>query len=73
MTDSNDAAGSNACRVSSPWLDTEAAALHLGIAPNTLKRWRNLRQGPLFHKVGGKLIRYHVDDLEAFARQNEDH
>jgi hypothetical protein len=70
MTEANStAAGSNARRFQI-WLDSEKAAAYLGIAPNTLKRWRAHRTGPLFHKIGGKLIRYHINDLEAFARRD---
>jgi hypothetical protein len=65
----SEAAGSNARR-GQIWFNTEDAACHLGIAPNTLKKWRALRQGPLFYRIGKKAIRYSIDDLEAFARRS---
>ncbi len=52
----------------SPWLDTEAAARHLGREPGTLRGWRSLGKGPAFRLVGGRYVRYHVNDLDAFAR-----
>lgn len=52
----------------SPWFDTEEAARYLRKEPNTLKVWRSKAQGPRFHTVNDKFIRYHVDDLDAFVR-----
>jgi hypothetical protein len=54
-----------------PWLDTAAAARHLGKEPGTLRGWRSIGKGPAFHLVSGQFIRYHADDLEAFARRCE--
>lgn len=48
-----------------PWLDTEAAARHLGREPGTLRGWRSKGEGPTFHVVSGRFVRYHIDDLEA--------
>lgn len=36
-----------------------------GISHRTLQRWRWLRQGPAYLKVGGA-IRYRIEDVEAF-------
>ena len=52
----------------SPWLDTHAAAEYLSASPNTLRQWRACGRGPRYHVVGDRLVRYHVDDLDAFAR-----
>lgn len=52
----------------SPWLDTEAAAAHLSCMPGTLKTWRARGEGPRYHTIQQKLVRYHVDDLDAFVR-----
>lgn len=52
----------------SPWLDTEAAAAYLRASPNTLSQWRSQGRGPRYHVAGGRLVRYHVDDLDAFVR-----
>lgn len=51
----------------SPWMDTETAGRYLVVAPKTLKQWRTLGKGPNYKTVGGRLIRYHVSDLDAFA------
>lgn len=51
-----------------PWLDTEAAARYLTASPKTLAIWRSKGKGPRYHIVGQRLVRYHVDDLDAFVR-----
>jgi hypothetical protein len=35
------------------------------LSPRTLERWRWLRQGPAFLKVGGRVV-YRLEDIEAF-------
>ena len=35
------------------------------ISPRTLERWRWLRQGPRYLKIGGRVV-YRLDDIEAF-------
>jgi hypothetical protein len=35
------------------------------LSPRTLERWRWLRQGPRYIKVGGRVI-YRVEDVEAY-------
>jgi hypothetical protein len=52
----------------SPWLDTDGAADYLGARPGTLKNWRHRGEGPKYHVVNRRLVRYHRDDLDAFAR-----
>lgn len=52
----------------SPWLDAEAAAEYLSSTPGTLRTWRAQGDGPRYHVVHGKAIRYHVDELDAFVR-----
>lgn len=51
-----------------PWFDTEAAAAYLRREPGTLKGWRSRGEGPRFYLVNNQLVRYHVDDLDAFVR-----
>ncbi len=51
-----------------PWLDSEAAASYLRCAPGTMKTWRSRGEGPKYHIIQEKLVRYHVDDLDAFVR-----
>jgi hypothetical protein len=35
------------------------------LSPRTLERWRWLRQGPGYLKIGGRVV-YRVEDIEAF-------
>ncbi|MBJ7437612.1 MAG: helix-turn-helix domain-containing protein [Sphingopyxis sp.] len=51
-----------------PWLDSEGAAAYLGCSAGTLKTWRSRGEGPRYHVIQNKLVRYHVDDLDAFVR-----
>lgn len=53
---------------STPWFDSEAAAEYLACSPGTLKTWRSQGQGPHYHVIHNKLVRYHIDDLNAFVR-----
>lgn len=50
------------------WLDTAAAARHLGREPGTLRGWRSIGKGPAFHLVSGQFVRYRLDDLDAFVK-----
>jgi hypothetical protein len=52
----------------SPWFDTEGAAKYLGCTPGTMKVWRSRGEGPRYHVIQDKLVRYHVDQLDAFVR-----
>ena len=52
----------------SPWLDSGAAAAYLSCTPGTMKTWRSRGEGPNYHIIQQKLVRYHVDDLDAFVR-----
>lgn len=51
-----------------PWLDSEGAAAYLGCSAGTMKTWRSRGEGPRYHVIQNKLVRYHVDDLDAFVR-----
>lgn len=46
--------------------ENEAAAI-LGARVQTLRNWRWRGEGPRFHKIGQRLVRYHRADLAAFA------
>lgn len=37
------------------------------ISPRTLERWRWLKQGPRYLKIGGRVV-YRLEDIEAFER-----
>lgn len=51
--------------MSSKLLTEDEAAERLRIAPRTLSRWRSVRQGPVFRKMGGA-VRYAESDLDDF-------
>lgn len=51
-----------------PWLDTETAAAYLLCTPGTLRTWRSQGTGPRYSVMHGKLVRYHIDDLNNFVR-----
>lgn len=55
-------------RTVSPWLDSEQAADYLGSTAGTLKNWRATGQGPKYHVIQSRLVRYHREDLDAFVR-----
>lgn len=42
------------------------AALFLGVSVRTLEEWRKKKIGPAFVKLGPKLVRYEVAELERF-------
>ena len=51
-------------------LSTPQAADYLGISPRTLEDWRFRGGGPVFRKIGKRLVRYRVDDLDAFLEHS---
>lgn len=52
----------------SPWLNTDMAAAYLSVSAGTLRNWRTTGCGPRYRTVG-RIVRYHVDDLDAFLLQ----
>jgi hypothetical protein len=48
-------------------VDEHAVAKFYGVSVATVRRWRWLRTGPKFHKIGA-LCRYRMADLEEFLR-----
>jgi excisionase family DNA binding protein len=52
----------------SPWMDTGEAARYLGAKAGTLKNWRHRGEGPKYHVVNRRLVRYHQTELDVFAR-----
>jgi hypothetical protein len=49
-----------------PFLNTKEAAAWLGLAPNTLEKWRVQGGGPPYRKHG-RYVRYHLEDLTAWS------
>jgi predicted DNA-binding transcriptional regulator AlpA len=55
--------------VSDQFLNQKQLARRWGLSPRTLERWRWLRQGPVYFKLGGK-VAYRVTDIDEFERAN---
>lgn len=51
------------------YVKTHEAAHLLGISPRTLEKYRCHGSGPMFRKLGGRVV-YAIDDLEAWADQS---
>ncbi len=49
-------------------LTEEQAAKFLKVTPNTFKNWRHRGGGPVFVRLGKRLIRYRQSDLERFVQ-----
>ena len=45
--------------------DTKALAKRWGMKPSTLENWRNLGKGPVYRKIGGRVI-YTAEDVAQF-------
>lgn len=51
------------------WLTTEEAAGYLSLSVKTLWNRRSMRQRPHCKKIG-KVLRYHLDELDNFIETN---
>ena len=51
------------------YLRTGEAATYLGIGQSTLERKRIDGTGPKFRRLGGKIVVYCIEDLDAWASQ----
>lgn len=54
------------------YLRTPDAATHLGLSPRTLEKHRCYGTGPIFRRLGGRVV-YAIDELEAWAAQGIRH
>ncbi len=52
-------------------LTTKEAAELLRVNPQTLANWRFNQKGPAYIVVGKKAIRYQLEDLETFIREQQ--
>ncbi len=52
--------------VEKEYLDEKQVEERYGIRLSTLRNWRHLGRGPVYHKLLGKSVRYAVADLDAF-------
>lgn len=50
-------------------LSTMEAGRLLGLSPRTLEDWRLRGGGPLFRKIGRRIVRYLQSDLLRFVRE----
>ena len=50
-------------------LNEHAVAQLLGVSVATVRRWRLLRQGPTFIRVGAASVRYRQEDVRAFLEE----
>jgi predicted DNA-binding transcriptional regulator AlpA len=50
-------------------LNEHAVAQLLGVSVATVRRWRLLRQGPKFIRVGAASVRYRPEDLTAYIER----
>jgi predicted DNA-binding transcriptional regulator AlpA len=48
-------------------LDEKQAAALLNVSVKALQAWRSRGGGPKFLKIGGRLVRYAMSDLESFV------
>ena len=46
------------------YLLEQEAAQYLGVSVKSLRRWRFDRRGPTYAKIGGKLTRYPLTNLD---------
>ncbi len=57
----------NATGHATPFLRTPDAAKILGLSPRTLEKHRCYGTGPIYRRLGGRVV-YAADDLEAWAK-----
>jgi predicted DNA-binding transcriptional regulator AlpA len=55
-------------QLATPFVRTHEAARLLDLSPRTLEKYRCHGMGPVFRKLGGRVV-YAVEDLEAWAAQ----
>ena len=58
-----------AAELTTHYVRTHEAADILGISPRTLEKYRCHGGGPVFRKLGGRVV-YAIDDIEAWANQS---
>ena len=58
-----------AAELTTHYVRTHDAADILGISPRTLEKYRCHGGGPVFRKLGGRVV-YAIDDIEAWANQS---
>ena len=54
----------------SPVLNTEEAAAYVGLAKSTLEKLRIYGDGPIFTKYSTRVVRYRIEDLDAWIEKH---
>jgi predicted DNA-binding transcriptional regulator AlpA len=54
-----------------PFLTPKMLAAQIGVSVKTLDRWRKEGNGPAFHKITNKRIRYYLPDVDAWLAQKK--
>lgn len=55
----------------SGWLTEEQLAKRLGLTWGTVKGWRHRGRGPDYYRVGPRAIRYRVEDVERWLKEQQ--
>ena len=51
------------------WVNEKVVSEMSGLSIQTLRNWRHLSKGPAYSKIGGRAIRYNLDDVQNYFRQ----
>ena len=54
------------------FLDETQVADSLNVSIALVRKWRGRKTGPKALKIGGRLVRYELDSVLAFARQDSE-
>jgi hypothetical protein len=54
------------------WLTPDQLAERLQITPIVVRRWRHDNMGPRYTRLAHKTVRYALDDVEAWEREQRD-
>ena len=53
-----------------PWMNSEEVAKHIGMSTRSLETLRREHRGPLYVRVGYKVVRYAREDVESWMREH---
>lgn len=59
-------------KTSSKYLDTKTAARWIGFSYKTLESWRSRGEGPKYHQLPNKRVRYLREDLDEWVENHTD-
>jgi len=52
-------------------LTTGQLAERWGVSVSTLRHWRVLHKGPRFVRIGKKVVRYRIEDVVGYEKDNK--